>query len=89
MTRQEYLDEHGNDPPWDGVREAKVLGECEYCGYEVTDDELCYSGPEPVYICGRRCGQRKLWLHDDCIEGYVCENVTHEQLAEFLKLERN
>lgn len=96
MTIQEYMDEHWHDLPGDGFAEEQVLGECEVCGVEVTSLDAAFSGTEHVYepvyehgvIVGVNAVERKMYLHDECIEEYVSENVTHDQLAEFLELKK-
>lgn len=86
MTMQEYMDEHGHDLPEDGFAEEKVLGECEVCCNEVTSMDAAFVGDEPIYENGEVVGYRKIYLHDECLEDYIDMNVTHEQLAEFLRL---
>lgn len=88
MTMQEYMDEHGHDLPGDGFSEEKSLGECEVCGEEVYYPDSAFVGDEPIYEKGEIVGCRKIYLHDECLEDYIDLHVTHEQLAEFLRLKK-
>ena len=70
MTRQEYLDEHGNDIPCDYDPADDFVDECAFCGEPIDrfDDYFQIPG-------------RPIRVHEDCLLGYVARNYKLADIA--------
>ena len=70
MTRQDYLDEHGNDVPCEYAPEDDFVDECAFCGEPIDrfDDYFQIPGG-PIRV------------HEDCLLGYIARNFKLTDVA--------
>ena len=89
MTHEEYMEEHGDDLMFDGVDDTeRVFGECAACGGDFTNYDEGFYGTEDIRKSGRFVGQREIYVDDDCLIDYLNLTTTHDQVAEFLRLNK-
>ena len=76
MTRQDYLDEHGNDVPCDYAPEDDFVDECAFCGEPIDRFDDYFQIPGSL-----------IRVHEDCLLGYVARNYKLTDVARRLGFE--
>ena len=74
MTRQDYLDEHGNDVPCDYAPEDDFVDECAFCGEPIDRFDDYFQCVAPTHGGPTR-------VHEDCLLGYIARNYKLVDIA--------